>query len=197
MDIFDLIILLIAFTLIFKNLVKDRIYKTILTFGVIASIIQILEVGYKWQFIPIYVIFFTLFIEISLGIKYENKFLKGISLLIMTILIIFSTVLIYFLPIPEFTVQDKKYSVSYEEFFVAIDDRAQPQAFYELSNLDASGNRELLVDVYYPSTASTEPIQLFRNADTNWGKTIVKYLNRTWGISLPEFFLSHLNLNLL
>ena len=195
MDIFDLIILLIAFTLIFKNLVKDRIYKTILTFGVIASIIQILEVGYKWQFIPIYVIFFSLFIEISLGIKYENKFLKGISLLIMTILIIFSTVLIYFLPIPEFTVQDKKYSVSYEEFFVAIDDRAQPQAFYELSNLDPSGNRELLVDVYYPSTSSTEPIQLFRNADSNWGKTIVKYLNRTWGISLPEFFLSHLNLS--
>ena len=195
MDIFDLIILLIAFTLIFKNLVKDRIYKTILTFGVIASIIQILEVGYKWQFIPIYVIFLSLIFGIFFNIKYDNKLLKGISLMIFTLLLIFSTVLLYFLPIPEFTIENKKYSVSYEEFFLVIDDREQPKAFYELSNLEASGNRELLVDVYYPSTADNKPIQLFKNADTNWGKTVVRYLNRTWGISIPEFLLSHLNLS--
>ena len=195
MDIFDITILIIAFTLIFKNLVKDRIYKTILTFGVIASIIQILEVGYKWQFIPIYVIFLSLIFGIFFNIKYDNKLLKGISLLIFTLLLIFSTVLLYFLPIPEFTIENKKYSVSYEEFFLAIDDREQPKAFYELSNLEASGNRELLVDVYYPSTADNKPIQLFKNADTNWGKTVVRYLNRTWGISIPEFLLSHLNLS--
>ena len=195
MEILDVTILLIAFTLIFKNRIKDRMNKILLTFGIIVSIIQILEVGYKWQFIPIYVIFLSLIFGIFFNIKYDNKLLKGISLLIFTLLLIFSSVLLYFLPIPEFTIENKKYSVSYEEFFLAIDDREQPKAFYELSNLEASGNRELLVDVYYPSTADNKPIQLFKNADTNWGKTVVRYLNRTWGISIPEFLLSHLNLS--
>lgn len=194
MDIFDVIIIFICFFLIFKNQMTNKVYKSILTFGVIASILQVLVVGYKWQFIPIYIIFLSLIIGISLDIHLENKFLKGSSFLIFVFLLIISSVLIYYLPIPEFTIQNKKYSVGYEEFYVVIDERSQPKEFYELSNLEASGNRELLIDVYYPSTSNTEPIQLFRNADTNWGKTIVKYLNRTWNISLPEFLLSHLNL---
>jgi len=194
MDVFDVIIISISFFLIFKNQMTNKVYKSILTFGVIASIFQVLVVGYKWQFIPIYIIFLSLIIGISLDIHLENKFLKGSSFLIFVFLLTISSVLIYYLPIPEFTIQNKKYSVGYEEFYVVIDERSQPKEFYELSNLEASGNRELLVDVYYPSTSNTEPIQLFRNADTNWGKTIVKYLNRTWNISLPEFLLSHLNL---
>ena len=194
MDIFDVIIIFICFFLIFKNQMTNKVYKSILTFGVIASILQVLVVGYKWQFIPIYIIFLSLIIGISLDIHFKNKFLKGSSFLIFVFLLIISSVLIYYLPIPEFTIQSKKYSVGYEEFYVVIDERSQPKEFYELSNLEASGNRELLIDVYYPSTSNTEPIQLFRNADTNWGKTIVKYLNRTWNISLPEFLLSHLNL---
>ena len=194
MDIFDVIIILICFSLIFKNQMTNKVYKSLLTFGVITSIFQVLVVGYKWQFIPIYIIFLSLIIGISLDIHLENKFLKGSSFLIFVFLLIISSVLIYYLPIPEFTIQNKKYSVGYEEFYVVIDERSQPKEFYELSNLEASGNRELLIDVYYPSTSNTEPIQLFRNADTNWGKTIVKYLNRTWNISLPEFLLSHLNL---
>lgn len=194
MDIFDVIIIFICFFLIFKNQMTNKVYKSILTFGVIASIFQVLVVGYKWQFIPIYIIFLSLIIGISLDIHFKNKFLKGSSFLIFVFLLIISSVLIYYLPIPEFTIQNKKYSVGYEEFYVVIDERSQPKEFYELSNLEASGNRELLIDVYYPSTSNTEPIQLFRNADTNWGKTIVKYLNRTWNISLPEFLLSHLNL---
>lgn len=194
MDVFDVIIISISFFLIFKNQMTNKVYKSILTFGVIASIFQVLVVGYKWQFIPIYIIFLSLIIGISLDIHLENKFLKGSSFLIFVFLLIISSVLIYYLPIPEFTIQNKKYSVGYEEFYVVIDERSQPKEFYELSNLEASGNRELLIDVYYPSTSNTEPIQLFRNADTNWGKTIVKYLNRTWNISLPEFLLSHLNL---
>ena len=99
------------------------------------------------------------------------------------------------LPIPEFTIENQIYSVGYEEILISVDNREQPKAFYELSNLEASGKRELLVDVYYPSAADNEPIQLFKNADTNWGKTVVRYLNRTWGISIPEFLLSHLNLS--
>ena len=195
MNIFDVMLLLIAFTLVFKSRMKDRVFKIVLIIGFLTSVIQVIMVGYKWQYIPIYIIFLSLAIGITLGIKFENKLLKGASFLFLLIIFTISTILVYYLPIPEFTIENKKYSVGYEEFHVVIDERDQPKAFYELSNLEASGKRELLVDVYYPSAADNEPIQLFKNADTNWGKTVVRYLNRTWGISIPEFLLSHLNLS--
>jgi len=195
MNIFDVILLLIAITLIFKSRMKDRVFKILLILGFLTSVIQLMMVGYKWQYIPIYIIFLSLAIGITLGIKFDNKLLKGASFLFLLIIFTISSILVYYLPIPEFTIENKKYSVGYEEFHVVIDERDQPKAFYELSNLEASGKRELLVDVYYPSSANNEPIQLFKNADTNWGKTVVRYLNRTWGISIPEFLLSHLNLS--
>ena len=195
MNIFDVILLLIAFTLLFKSRMKDRVFRILLILGFLTSVIQLMMVGYKWQYIPIYIIFLSLAIGITLGIKFDNKLLKGASFLFLLIIFTISSILVYYLPIPEFTIENKKYSVGYEEFHVVIDERDQPKAFYELSNLEASGKRELLVDVYYPSSANNEPIQLFKNADTNWGKTVVRYLNRTWGISIPEFLLSHLNLS--
>ena len=195
MNIFDVILLLIAITLIFKSRMKDRVFKIVLIIGFVTSVIQVIVVGYKWQYIPIYIIFLSLAIGITLGIKFDNKLLKGTSFLFLLIIFTISSILVYYLPIPEFTIENKKYSVGYEEFHVVIDERDQPKAFYELSNLEASGKRELLVDVYYPSSADNEPIQLFKNADTNWGKTVVRYLNRTWSISIPEFLLSHLNLS--
>jgi len=174
---------------------KDRVFKIVLIIGFVTSVIQVIVVGYKWQYIPIYIIFLSLAIGITLGIKFDNKLLKGTSFLFLLIIFTISSILVYYLPIPEFTIENKKYSVGYEELHVVIDERDQPKAFYELSNLEASGKRELLVDVYYPSSADNEPIQLFKNADTNWGKTVVRYLNRTWSISIPEFLLSHLNLS--
>jgi len=195
MNLFDVILLLIAFTLIFKSRMKNRVFKNVLIIGFLTSVIQVIMVGYKWQYVPIYITFLSLAIGLTLGIKFENKLLKGASFLFLLIIFTISTILVYYLPIPEFTIENKKYSVGYEEFHVVIDERDQPKAFYELSNLEASGKRELLVDVYYPSAADNEPIQLFKNADTNWGKTVVRYLNRTWGISIPEFLLSHLNLS--
>ena len=195
MNIFDVILLLIAITLIFKSRMKDRVFKIVLIIGFVTSVIQVIVVGYKWQYIPIYIIFLSLAIGITLGIKFDNKLLKGTSFLFLLIIFTISSILVYYLPIPEFTIENKKYSVGYEEFHVVVDERDQPKAFYELSNLEASGKRELLVDVYYPSSADNEPIQLFKNADTNWGKTVVRYLNRTWSISIPEFLLSHLNLS--
>ncbi len=195
MNIFDVILLLIAFTFIFKSRMKGRTFKIVLIIGFITSVIQVLVIGYKWQYVPIYIAFLALGIGITLGIKFDNKLLRGVSFLFLLIIFIISTILVYYFPVPEFTIENKKYSVGYEEFHVVIDEREQPKAFYELSNLEASGKRELLIDVYYPSSADNEHIQLFKNSDTNWGKTVVRYLNRTWGISIPEFLLSHLNLS--
>ena len=78
---------------------------------------------------------------------------------------------------------------------IVIDDRKQPLAFSELSNLEESGVRELLVDIYLPSNNETEPTQIFRNASTNWGEPVIEYLNRNWNLSLPKFLFSHLNLS--
>ena len=97
----------------------------------------------------------------------------------MFLIIGISATLVYILPIPKFEIENKQYSVGYEEFHIVVSDREQPKAFYELSNLTAESNRELLVDVYYPSNDKTEASQLFKDVDTNWGKTVIKYLNRT------------------
>jgi len=52
-----------------------------------------------------------------------------------------------------------------------------------------------LVDIYYPSYEPTKSVQLFKNTQSNWGEFVIKYLNRTWGLNLPTFVLSHLNLS--
>ena len=65
----------------------------------------------------------------------------------------------------------------------------------ELSNLKENSKRELLVDVYYPSNEEISSNQIFRSKEGNWGTYIVRYLNRTWGLSLPEFILQHLKLS--
>ena len=195
MNFFDIAIILFAFELIFKKFISERVFVISLVLSSITAFIQVLVVGYKWQYMPIYIIILSSAIGHTFGLKFTNKVLKAISFVIFFTLFITSTLLIYFLPIPEFTIENQIYSVGYEEILISVDNREQPKAFYELSNLEASGKRELLVDVYYPSAADNEPIQLFKNADTNWGKTVVRYLNRTWGISIPEFLLSHLNLS--
>ncbi len=192
---FDVLILSIGFVLIFRTLVPNRVVNVLLSIFFIASIMQILFVGYKWQYVPIYLIFIIISFLHIFNIKFEQKFFKIVYYILIIVIYGICVALVYILPVPEFEIENKKYSVGYEEFHVVVSDRKQPKAFYELSNLTNTDSRELLVDVYYPSTVETEPIQLFKDVDTNWGKTVVRYLNRTWGISLPEYLLSHLNLS--
>jgi len=111
------------------------------------------------------------------------------------VLFLSSLMLNYYLPIPSFESNNSQYSVGYEEKYIEIDDRKQPKAFIELSNLSDVGNRALLVDIYYPSNEPTKSIQLFKNTQSNWGEFVIKYLNRTWGLNIPTFVLSHLNLS--
>ena len=192
---FDVLILSIGFVLIFRTLVPNRVVNVFLSIIFIASIMQILFVGYKWQYVPIYLIFISISFLHIFNIKFEQKIVKIGYYILIIVFYGICVALVYILPVPEFEIENKKYSVGYEEFHVVVSDRKQPKAFYELSNLTNTGSRELLVDVYYPSSVETEPIQLFKDVDTNWGKTVVRYLNRTWGISLPEYLLSHLNLS--
>ena len=196
MDIyFDVLLHSIGFVLIFRTRISYRIVNFALLILYIASIIQLIFVGYKWQYVPLYIIIFIVTTLHFLNTEIKNKFSKVIYYVLIISIIGIGVTLTYIFPVPKFEVENKKYSVGYEEFHVVVSDREQPKAFYELSNLTSTGDRELLIDIYYPSNDKTEVIQLFKDVDTNWGKTVIRYLNRTWGISLPEFLLSHLNLS--
>ena len=196
MDIyFDVLLHSIGFVLIFRTRISYRIVNFALLILYIASIIQLIFVGYKWQYVPLYIIIFIVTTLHFLNTEIKNKISKVIYYVLIISIIGIGVTLTYIFPVPKFEVENKKYSVGYEEFHVVVSDREQPKAFYELSNLTSTGSRELLIDIYYPSNDKTEVIQLFKDVDTNWGKTVIRYLNRTWGISLPEFLLSHLNLS--
>ncbi len=195
MNFFDIAILLFTLELIFNRYISERVFLYSLYLAVITAIIQFFTVGYKWQYMPLYFIIFIFAVKYTTNFTLSNRYLKVFTGLFIFILFTSSFLIIYYLPIPEFTLEDKKYSVDYHEVHIVIDDRKQPLAFSELSNLEESGVRELLVDIYLPSNNETEPTQIFRNASTNWGEPVIEYLNRNWNLSLPKFLFSHLNLS--
>ncbi len=197
MSFFDVAILLFTLELIFNRYVSEKVFLYSLYLAVITSIAQIFTIGYKWQYMPIYFLICLYAVKYTFNFSFSNKLLKITSGLIIGFTFIISFLVIYYLPIPEFSIENKKYSVGYEEIYINIETRPQPSAFVEISNLGENTNRELLVDIYYPSNDKTEPNQLFRNTSTNWGKTVINYLNRTWNINLPSYIFNHLNLSYL
>ena len=180
MNFFDIAILLFTLELIFNKFISEKVFLYSLYLAVITSLAQIFTIGYKWQYMPIYLIILFYAIKYTSSFSLNNKLLRYSLFFIILIIYAISFLTNFYLPIPEFTIQDKEYSVSYEEIHIVLDDREQPIAFSELSNLEPSGKRELLVDIYYPSNDTTEPIQLFKNSPSNWGETVINYLNRTW-----------------
>ena len=197
MNFFDIAILLFTLELIFNKFISEKVFLYSLYLAVVTAIAQIFTVGYKWQYMPIYFLICLYAIKYTFKFSISSTFLKYTSSLFIGIAYIMSFLIIYYLPIPEFNIEDKKYSVGYEQIHIISDQRTQPKAFIEISNLNINSNRELLVDIYYPSNEPTEPVQLFRNSATNWGETVINYLNRTWNINLPTFLFSHLNLSFL
>ena len=195
MDLFDIAILLLVLELVFKKFITERVYLISLCLSALVAVSQILIVGYKWQYMPLYIIILFSALVHTFNINLQKRVLNFLFSLLLTLLFVSSALLIYFLPIPEFAIENKKYSVGYEEVHIILEDRLQPEAFIELSNLKEDSKRELLVDVYYPSEDETTLIQLFKDAPSNWGETVINYLNRTWGINLPTFLFSHLNLS--
>ena len=195
MDLFDIAILLLVLELVFKKFITERVYLISLCLSALVAVSQILIVGYKWQYMPLYIIILFSALVHTFNINLQKRLLNFLFSLLLALLFVLSALLIYYLPIPEFAIENKKYSVGYEEVHIILEDRLQPEAFVELSNLKENSKRELLVDVYYPSEDETTLIQLFKNAPSNWGETVINYLNRTWGINLPTFLFSHLNLS--
>jgi len=196
MDYFDFVILIYSFLLFFsKKIFKNR--EKIL-FGLIAVILltQVIIVGLKWQYFIIYLlIFIRIFIRIF-DFSFSKKYLNFLSYLIFISLGILSVVLIYIFPVPNFEIgEEKVYSVGYEEHHLKFENRKNPTEFVEISNLSNNTQRELLLDIYYPSKEGVQFNQLVRNKEGNWGKYIIDYLNRTWNLKLPTYIFSHLKLS--
>ncbi|MBT3873659.1 MAG: hypothetical protein HOF77_02455 [Actinobacteria bacterium] len=128
--------------------------------------------------------------------KSSKKFLRVIISIKSFTLVLVSAGLLYIFPVPSFSAgEDTQYAVGYAEDHLVFEQRKNPTAFIELSNLQENTSRELLVDIYYPSLETASFNQIVKSNEGNWGEYIVNYLNRTWELSLPKFILSHLKLS--
>ena len=194
MDFFDIALLLITFELIFHRFISEKVFLYSLYLGVVTVLAQFYTVGYKWQYMPLYLIIIISSIKYTFQFALINKFLKFFSMMFLLILFVLSGILIYFLPVPEFSNENGQYLVGIHQIIIDLD-KENPNAFVEISTLDPNSKRSLPVDIYYPSYESTEPIQLVRSSQSNWGQSVVKYLNRAWEIAIPEFILNHLQLS--
>ena len=195
MEYLDLIIpIAISIAFVFSYFQK-RYSNSMLFISIFILFYQFIAVGYKWQNVPYVIICAYLLAKIFFKFQFKSRFIMFVLTFVGIVLFLSSLMLNYYLPIPSFESNNSQYSVGYEEKYIEIDDRKQPKAFIELSNLSDGGNRALLVDIYYPSNEPTKSIQLFKNTQSNWGEFVIKYLNRTWGLNIPTFVLSHLNLS--
>ena len=192
MDFFDIAILLFSFELIFYKFIPQRVFLFSIYLGVLTAIAQIIVVGYKWQYMPIYFIIFAYSVRFTYSSTVFNKLISRLSSILMFLIFLIALVLNIVFPIPTFEIENFKYSVGYEEIHITLN-RENPQAFVELSNLEPGSKRELMVDIYYPSNEKSDFVQLVKD-EGKVGGTIVQYLNRTWGLNIPEVMLEHLSL---
>ena len=195
MEYLDFIIPISISTVFIFSYLKIKYSNSILFISIVALLYQFIAIGYKWQNVPYMIICIYLLAKQYFKFQINSRLVKFVTTSIGILLFLSSLLLNYYLPIPSFEFNNSQYSVGYEEIYIEIENRNQPKAFIELSNLSEGGNRALLVDIYYPSNEPTKYIQLFKNTQSNWGEFVIKYLNRTWGLNIPTFVLSHLNLS--
>ncbi|MEK9781227.1 MAG: hypothetical protein VW418_07360, partial [Gammaproteobacteria bacterium] len=157
---------------------KNKYSYSMLFVSIIILLYQFISVGYKWQNVPYVIICIYLLAKQYFKFQFNTRLVKFVITTVGILLFLSSLLLNYYLPIPSFEFSNSQYSVGYEEIYIEIEDRKQPNAFIELSNLSEGGNRALLVDVYYPSNEPTKSVQLFKNTQSNWGEFVIKYLNR-------------------
>ena len=195
MEYLDFIIPISISTVFIFSYLKIKYSNSILFISIVALLYQFIAIGYKWQNVPYMIICIYLLAKQYFKFQINSRLVKFVTTSIGILLFLSSLLLNYYLPIPSFEFNNSQYSVGYEEIYIEIENRNQPKAFIELSNLSEGENRALLVDIYYPSNEPTKSIQLFKNTQSNWGEFVIKYLNRTWGLNIPTFVLSHLNLS--
>jgi dienelactone hydrolase len=195
MEFFDIVVLIFSLLSLFTKRISNISQKIYYSIFLLTLTTQLIFVGLKWQYYLIYVLFLYKSLAMVNNFEPSARYLKILDTTLSTSVLLIASLLIYVFPVPSFNAtNDSLYSVGYEEHLIILDDRVNPPAFVELSNLTKNSKRELLVDIYYPSLEESSFNQIVRAGDANWGKYIVNYLNRTWELNLPDFILSHLKL---
>ena len=58
MNFFDIAILLFTLELIFNKYISEKVFLYSLYLAVLTAIAQVMTIGYKWQYMPLYFIIF-------------------------------------------------------------------------------------------------------------------------------------------
>lgn len=196
MYFFEIVIIFLSVICLFLTRFSVTTQRVLLSTFLITIISQLIFVGLRWQYYLIYLFFILKSIPALFDFKSSKKFLRVIISIKSFTLVLVSAGLLYIFPVPSFSAgEDTQYAVGYAEDHLVFEQRKNPTAFIELSNLQENTPRELLVDIYYPSLETASFNQIVKSNEGNWGEYIVNYLNRTWELSLPKFILSHLKLS--
>ena len=196
MYFFEIVIIFLSVICLFLTRFSVTTQRVLLSTFLITIISQLIFVGLRWQYYLIYLFFILKSISALFDFKSSKKFLRVIISIKSFTLVLVSAGLLYIFPVPSFSAgEDTQYAVGYAEDHLVFEQRKNPTAFIELSNLQENTSRELLVDIYYPSLETASFNQIVKSNEGNWGEYIVNYLNRTWELSLPKFILSHLKLS--
>ena len=108
MNFFDIAILLFTLELIFNKYISEKVFLYSLYLAVVTAIAQIFTVGYKWQYMPIYFLICLYAVKYTFKFSISSNLLRIASGLIIGISFIVSFSIIYFLPIPEFKIENQK-----------------------------------------------------------------------------------------
>ena len=107
MSFFDIAILLFTLELIFNKFISEKVFLYSLYLAVLTAIAQILTIGYKWQYMPVYFLICLYAVKYTFKFSFSSNLLKIASGIIIGISFIISFSIIYFLPIPEFKIENQ------------------------------------------------------------------------------------------
>ena len=141
MEFFDVVILFFLFLSLFANRVSNIRQKIYYSTFLLTLATQLIFVGLKWQYYLIYILFFYKSIAILFYVELSAKYLKVLGTALSMSIFFVSALLVYVFPVPSFNAaNDSLYSVGYEEHLIVLEDRINPTAFIELSNLSENSN---------------------------------------------------------
>jgi hypothetical protein len=136
MEFFDLVILIFSFLSLFANRVSNIRQKIYYSTFFLTLATQLIFVGLKWQYYLIYILFVCKSTAMLFYSEPLPKYLKVLGTTLSISIVFVSSLLVYTFPVPSFHAQNESpYSVGYEEHLIVLDERVNPTAFIELSNL--------------------------------------------------------------
>ena len=148
MEFFDLVILIFSFLSLFANRVSNIRQKIYYSTFFLTLATQLIFVGLKWQYYLIYILFVYKSTAMLFYSEPLPKYLKVLGTTLSISIVFVSSLLVYTFPVPSFNAQNEaSYSVGYEEHLIVLDERVNPTAFIELSNLPENSKTSFIKPV--------------------------------------------------